>query len=204
MSRAVAEMIPEVTVPPRPNGLPIANTQSPTRVFVESPQFAAGSGPFGSIFSSARSVTASRPMTWACNAVSSDKVTVMWSALAITWLLVTINPDGSMMKREPSEAMRGAGAPGAPLSPKKSRNISSSVVPGEAGGASCGVLLGGGAAWVEMLTTTPTRRPVKEANISANGTSGGCARPGAAIITDNATEAASAVPRRPNTLTILL
>ena len=48
MSRAVAEMMPAVTVPPRPNGLPIASTQSPTFALVESPQVAAGNGVFGS------------------------------------------------------------------------------------------------------------------------------------------------------------
>src|SRR5438046_9979502 len=41
MSRAVAEIIPDVTVPPRPKGLPIASTQSPTFTLLESPQVAA-------------------------------------------------------------------------------------------------------------------------------------------------------------------
>src|SRR5216684_533276 len=181
MSRAVAEMIPAVTVPPRPNGLPIASTQSPTRALLESPQLAACSGVLASTLSRARSVTASRPMTCACNAVSSDSVTVIWSAVAITWLLVTINPDGSMTNPEPSEAIRGAGLPGTPLSPKKSRNTSSSVLPGEFGAASCAVL-GGGAAWVEMLTTTPTTRPANWANSSANGVPGGWARLGGAAL----------------------
>src|SRR5260370_4029838 len=180
MSRAVAEMIPAVTLPPSPNGLPIASTQSPSVALLESPQLAAGSGVLTSILSSARSVTASRPTTCACNGVSSDNVTVICSALAITWLLVTISPDGSMMKPEPSEATRGPGAPGAPLSPKKSRNISSSVVPGEFGGASGVVLAAGGAAWVEILTTTPTTPPASWANTSANGPSGRSARIGGA------------------------
>src|SRR5712671_4372532 len=121
-------------------------------------------------------------MTCACNAVSSASVTVICSALAITWLLVTISPDGSMTKPEPSEAIRGPGAPGAPLSVKKSRNISSSVLPGEFGGASCAVLAAGGAAWVEILTTTEASRPAIWANMSANGTSGGCARLGAGAL----------------------
>ncbi len=38
MSRLVAEMMPTVTLPPRPKGLPIAITQSPTRIFDESPK----------------------------------------------------------------------------------------------------------------------------------------------------------------------
>src|SRR6266567_3370491 len=171
-------MIPAVTVAPRTNGLPIASTQSPTRALLESPQLAAGSGVLTSTLSKARSVTASRPMTCACNAVSSDSVTVIWSAVAITWLLVTISPDGSMTKPEPSEAIRGPGAPGAPLSPKKSRNTSSSVLPGEFGADSCAAF-GGGAAWVEILTTTPTTRPASCSNSSANGVPGGWARLGA-------------------------
>ena len=37
MLRFLAEIIPEVTVPPKPNGLPIAITQSPTLALSESP-----------------------------------------------------------------------------------------------------------------------------------------------------------------------
>src|SRR6266566_8448064 len=174
MSRAVAEMIPAVTVPPRPNGLPIASTQSPTLALFESPQLAAGSGVLASTLRRARSVTTSRPITWACSAVSSDSVTVIWSAVAITWLLVTISPDGSMTNPEPSEAIRRPGPPGVLFSPKKSRNTSSSVLPGEFGTVSCAALAGG-AAWVEILTTTPTTRPASWAKSSANGVPGGCA-----------------------------
>ncbi len=47
MSRPRAEMIPAVTVPPRPNGLPMATTQSPTRILSESPKPTAVSGLFG-------------------------------------------------------------------------------------------------------------------------------------------------------------
>src|SRR5882672_517177 len=54
ISRAVAEMIPDVTVPPRPKGLPIASTQSPTFALFESPQIAAGSGAFASTLRRAR------------------------------------------------------------------------------------------------------------------------------------------------------
>src|SRR5262249_5284188 len=117
----------EVTEPPRPKGLPIASTQSPTFVLFESPHIAAGSGAFGSTLRSAKSVTASRPITSACNVVSSDSVTAICSALAITWLLVTISPDGSITKPDPSDAARGEGAPGAPLSPKKRRKNTSTA-----------------------------------------------------------------------------
>ena len=37
ISLFLAEIIPEVTVPPKPNGLPIAITQSPTLALSESP-----------------------------------------------------------------------------------------------------------------------------------------------------------------------
>ena len=49
-------MMPDVTVPPSPNGLPIASTQSPTLVLVESPQLAAGSGVLASTLSNAKSL----------------------------------------------------------------------------------------------------------------------------------------------------
>src|SRR5437763_2117018 len=179
MSRAVAEMIPAVTLPPRPKGLPIAKTQSPTRVLLESPQVAAGNGILASTLRSAKSVTGSRPMTCACNVVSSDNVTVIWSAVAMTWLLVTIRPDGSMMRPDPSDATRPRfGAPGVPLAPKKSRKKSSSDGAGGFCGTSCAFLAGAGGR-VAILTTTPTRRPDRRANTSAKGESGTCARLGA-------------------------
>ena len=39
MLRFRAEIIPEVTVPPKPKGLPIAITQSPTLALSELPKF---------------------------------------------------------------------------------------------------------------------------------------------------------------------
>src|SRR5437764_334706 len=83
------------------------------------------------------------------------------------------------------------------------------VPPGEFGGTSCAALAAGGAACVEMLTTTPTSRPASWPNISANGTSGGWAQtgdtnvgatipgamiPGATITAHNANEAATPRP----------
>ena len=55
MSRLRAETMPAVTVPPRPNGLPIAITQSPSRSLSESPNFTAVSG-FGGLTFSTREV----------------------------------------------------------------------------------------------------------------------------------------------------
>ncbi len=84
ISRWRAEMMPAVTVPPRPNGLPIATTQSPTRAPVESPQGTNGRSRSVSTFSNARSVLGSRPRSSALSWVSSDRVTVISSAPSIT------------------------------------------------------------------------------------------------------------------------
>jgi hypothetical protein len=55
-------MIPEVTVPPKPNGLPIASTMSPTLDISESPQLTGWiSTASGSIFRTAISVLGSVP-----------------------------------------------------------------------------------------------------------------------------------------------
>ena len=61
MSRLVAEMMPTVTLPPRPKGLPMAITQSPTRMAEELPKDTALSGSLGSTLSNARSVFGSWP-----------------------------------------------------------------------------------------------------------------------------------------------
>ena len=60
-------MTPTVTVWLRPNGLPIATTQSPGSICAESPNFASWSGAAGISVSwiSALSVSASRPTTLA-------------------------------------------------------------------------------------------------------------------------------------------
>ena len=71
MSRSRAETMPAVTVPPRPNGLPIAITQSPTRSLSESPNFTAVSGLSGLTFSTARSVFVSVPTSSALSLVPS-------------------------------------------------------------------------------------------------------------------------------------
>ena len=51
ISLFLAEIIPEVTVPPRPKGLPIAITQSPTRDLSESPKLSGVNFSSESIFS---------------------------------------------------------------------------------------------------------------------------------------------------------
>ncbi len=84
MSRSRAERMPTVTVPPRPNGLPIAITQSPTRSAVESPNFSAFSGLSDFTWRSAMSVFSSRPMSVAGSLVPSLKLAVISSASSMT------------------------------------------------------------------------------------------------------------------------
>ena len=68
--------MPAVTEWPRPNGLPIATTQSPTRVLSLSPHFVAGSGFLfgGSTLSSATSTRLSEPISLALSCVSSRRM----------------------------------------------------------------------------------------------------------------------------------
>ncbi len=82
--------MPAVTLPPSPNGLPIASTQSPTRALSLSPQRVAMSGFAVLTFRTATSVLVSRPTSSALISVSSCSLTVISSASAMTWLLVTM------------------------------------------------------------------------------------------------------------------
>ena len=85
MSRLRAETMPTVTVPPRPNGLPIAITQSPMRIMSELPNFTAVSlCAFGSTFSTAMSVLVSVPTSSAFSLAPSVKLTSISSASAMT------------------------------------------------------------------------------------------------------------------------
>ena len=83
-------MMPAVTLPPRPKGLPMATTQSPTRALSESPKRTAVSLPVGFTLSTAMSVLGSRPTTSALSRVPSWRATVISSASLMTWLLVTM------------------------------------------------------------------------------------------------------------------
>ena len=85
--------MPAVTVAFRPNGLPMASTQSPTCMLSELPSLAAGKDLFMSILITARSVSWSVPTTLAsCSTVggSSCSRTRMRSAFSTTWRLVTM------------------------------------------------------------------------------------------------------------------
>ena len=76
MSRLRAETMPSDTEPPRPKGLPIASTQSPTLSLSELPKLTAVSGLSGLTRSTAISVLASRPTSSALRLVPSVKTTV--------------------------------------------------------------------------------------------------------------------------------
>ena len=168
MSRLRAEMMPTVTVPPRPNGLPIAITQSPMRILSESPNLTAFSFFLvGSTLSTAMSVLVSVPTSSAVSFEPSEKFTSISSASAITWLLVTTMPfSASSTKPEPSDCTFCCG----PLfSPWRSlKNSSKKSWKGEPSGA-----LGIGTVFspsvplmfceVEMLTTASSRPSAKSA-----------------------------------------
>ena len=107
MSRPRAETMPAVTVPPRPNGLPIASTQSPTRSASESPNCTAGSGLSGFTCSSAMSPVSSRPTTLAF----SDGVVLQGHGDLVGAVDDVVvgdhdSPAASMMKPEPRLCMR--------------------------------------------------------------------------------------------------
>ena len=93
--RCNAETMPAVTVLPRPSGLPMAITQSPTRLFFES-AIATNGSPTALILSNAMSDDGSRPTISALYSLPSNSVTVTLSTAspagppATTWLLVTI------------------------------------------------------------------------------------------------------------------
>mmetsp|Transcript_46487 Transcript_46487/g.64595 ORF Transcript_46487/g.64595 Transcript_46487/m.64595 type:complete len:228 (-) Transcript_46487:96-779(-) len=176
MSRPRAETIPAVTVPPRPNGLPIATTQSPTRSRSLSPNSTEGSClPAGSILRTATSVFSSVPSSSALNSVSSCSRTVISSASAITWLLVTTMPAASMMKPEPSDcARRGRSGRGW----LRSKNSSKKSLNGEPGGncGMSGLRLESTVCVVAMLTTAGESWAARSAKLS--GGAFASARPG--------------------------
>ena len=69
MSLFLDEIIPAVTVPPNPNGFPIAITQSPTRPLSQSPKLTGENYSSDSIFKTAKSIYGSLPITLALYSV---------------------------------------------------------------------------------------------------------------------------------------
>ena len=100
-SLPLEDIIPVVTVPPKPRGLPMAITTSPIRDFAESPKATKGSFCFTSIFSRARSVLGSVPTIFAGNSVLSESLTYISSEPVTTWSLVIICPSSSRINPDP-------------------------------------------------------------------------------------------------------
>jgi hypothetical protein len=104
MRRCSADTTPVVSVRSRPNGLPIATVGSPTRTAPESPRVSGWSSTsFGLTASTARSVSASLPITRAETVRWSENETRTSSDDATTWALVRMSPLSSSTKPEPVE-----------------------------------------------------------------------------------------------------
>ena len=87
----------------KPYGFPIAMTHSPTMSDDEFPSVATGS-PFASTLSTARSLTSSRPTSFAGYVVPSRSATEMRVAPRTTCAFVTMTPSARMMNPDPSPA----------------------------------------------------------------------------------------------------
>ena len=75
ISLLIAEIIPAVTVPPNPNGFPMASTQSPTLALLESPSGTGLNFSLELIFNTAMSLTGSVPTNFASYSLSSVNLT---------------------------------------------------------------------------------------------------------------------------------
>ena len=181
ISRPRAETMPAVTVPPRPNGLPIASTQSPTLLGVGIAEMHRRQRLVRCSPATGRCRRSRRgPSTLAFSEVLSCRVTVISSAPSITWLLVTTRPDASMMKPDPRLCIRRSG--GGWASPrhrarrptglrlrKSLKNCSNGEPGGNIGisGPAPGPPARACAAWVdEMLTTAGSSLAARSAKLS--------------------------------------
>ena len=102
-SRFRALTTPDVTVPDRPSGAPMATTCWPTRRPESSPRLSVGN-PDASIFNTARSVFGSVPTMVASLTSPLLRRTLMrplLPAVSMTWSLVTIAPSDVRMAPEP-------------------------------------------------------------------------------------------------------
>ena len=98
----LAETIPAVTVPPNPNGFPIAMTQSPILAVSEFPNFTVSNLSSVIICKTATSDKGSVPKIFALYSLFSFVLINISSAPWITWLLVITIPFLSIIKPEPS------------------------------------------------------------------------------------------------------
>src|SRR5574340_1577840 len=107
--RSSAETIPEVTVPARPSGEPIATTGCPTCRFAEVPSSTGVRSVRPATLMTAMSDVGSAPTTVAGAVVPSENATVslpFGPAPAATWLLVRISPSEDRMMPDPSPCAR--------------------------------------------------------------------------------------------------
>src|SRR5438552_2941307 len=109
--RPFALTMPAVAVWVRPNGLPIASTQSPTLRLSESPSGSVGSGCGALMWTRAMSVLSSLPTSFASNSSSVAMRTRILSAPLTTWLFVTTSPSAEMTKPEPRLRLTAGGSP---------------------------------------------------------------------------------------------
>ncbi len=93
--------MPVVSVPSKPNGLPMASTFCPTTSASESPSRTVGSLRPASIRISARSLRESVPSTFALYDFISESFTVSCELPRTTWLLVRMVPSALTMKPDP-------------------------------------------------------------------------------------------------------
>ena len=143
----LAEIIPEVTVPPKPKGFPIAITQSPILALSESPKETGINFSSVSSCNTAISISGSAPKTLALNSSSPLTLTIISSAPWITWLFVTTIPLSSIINPEPSAAdCLSWGVP-------NSLNISSSGDPGGNWNGNDGLVFVT-TVWVDEIFTT--------------------------------------------------
>ena len=127
-------MIPAEIENPWPSGLPMAMTQSPTRLTSLSPHGTKGRGSSLSTFKRAKSVLGSVPTTSAGSSSPEKNSIRISSASAITWLFVTMKPSSEITKPEPRAWLRrGRCCPS--LRSRKSRNKSSKGEPSGTVGA---------------------------------------------------------------------
>ena len=210
MLRPRAETMPAETEPPRPNGLPIAITQSPGRILSESPKGTAFSGrsAVGFTRSRARSIFESLPMISAFSLVPSLRMTWMSLASPMTWLFVTTMPEASMMKPEPSEFDLRVGPRGLSSSPfgtpwprrlKNSSKRSSKGVPC----GSCGMvrpprLLASTVVEAEMFTTASVTLSARSASDSGPRAKAGSGRAVTVTVTPSTAAARADEARRAN------
>src|SRR5262245_40811522 len=184
-------MMPAVTVCCRPNGDPMASTQSPTLIRSESPSVAEGNGPPPCSLSTARSVRRSTPATLALYFFPSAVTASISLARSTTCAFVSTVPAGSTMTPDPrlrTGSCRSGVSPKNRLKNSSPKNSSIGVRP-----------------WprvtVLMLTTagatfSATCAKLPEGTGSAAGTTGPCtpARAGFGVVLARSTAPAPQAP----------